>query len=196
MTAIGRVVAQALAGAHDAGVVHGSLQPADITFTPAGHPRLDGFRPSSDGPPAALLTDNGAVFAGGPRRGKVLLETELDRLGISAKHSTPNHPQTCGKVERLHQTLKRYLACQPAADSLAMLQLQLDAYRAYYNAERPHRALQGARGLAGRHRAADEEHGGRGRGDRRHAVAAAGRDASAGPDDPGVPITEIFWPLD
>jgi len=96
------------------------------------------------GPPAALLTDNGAVFAGGLRRGKVLLETELERLGIVAKHSTPNHPQTCGKVERLHQTLKRYLACQPAAGSLAMLQLQLDAYRAYYNAERPHRALRGA----------------------------------------------------
>ncbi|MGH2456119.1 MAG: IS481 family transposase [Candidatus Limnocylindria bacterium] len=99
---------------------------------------------ASYGPPAALLTDNGAVFTAGPRRGKVLLETELERLGIAAKHSTPNHPQTCGKVERLHQTLKRYLACQPAADSLAMLQLQLDAYRAYYNAERPHRALRGA----------------------------------------------------
>jgi transposase InsO family protein len=96
------------------------------------------------GPPAALLTDNGAVFAGGPRRGKVLLETELERLGIAAKHSTPNHPQTCGKVERLHQTLKRFLACQPPADSLVVLQLQLDAYRAYYNAERPHRALRGA----------------------------------------------------
>lgn len=96
------------------------------------------------GPPAALLTDNGAVFTGGPRRGKVLLETELERLGIVAKHSTPNHPQICGKIERWHQTLKRYLACQPPADSLAMLQLQLDAYRAYYNAERPHRALHGA----------------------------------------------------
>jgi transposase InsO family protein len=96
------------------------------------------------GAPAGLLTDNGAVFAGRPRGGKVLLESELERLGIVAKHSTPNHPQTCGKVERFHQTLKRYLARQPPADSLAMLQLQLDAYRAYYNAERPHRALRGA----------------------------------------------------
>ena len=99
---------------------------------------------TSYGPPAALLTDNGAVFAGGPRRGKVLLEIELERLGIVAKHSTPNHPQTCGKIERWHQTLKRNLACQPAADSLAILQLQLDAFRAYYNTERPHRALHGA----------------------------------------------------
>jgi transposase InsO family protein len=95
------------------------------------------------GLPAALLTDNGAVFNGGPRRGRVLLQTELDRLGILAKHSTPNHPQTCGKVERFHQTLKRWLARQPPAASLAVLQSQLDAYRRCYNAERPHRALGG-----------------------------------------------------
>ncbi len=55
------------------------------------------------GAPAALLTDNGAVFAGRPRGGKVRLETELERLGIVAKHSTPNHPQTCGKDVHLGQ---------------------------------------------------------------------------------------------
>jgi hypothetical protein len=38
----------------------------------------------------------------------------------------PNHPQTCGKVERFHQTLKRFLARQPPLRSLAELQLQLD----------------------------------------------------------------------
>jgi transposase InsO family protein len=96
------------------------------------------------GAPASLLTDNGAVFTGGPRRGRIRLETELERLGVVAKHSTPNHPQTCGKVERFHQTLKRYLAKQPPAPSLAILQLQLDTYRRYYNAERPHRALRGS----------------------------------------------------
>jgi transposase InsO family protein len=96
---------------------------------------------ATHGLPTALLTDNGAVFNGGPRRGRVLLQTELDRLGIRAKHSAPGHPQTCGKIERFHQTLKRYLARQPSAASLAVLQLQLDAYRAYYNTERPHRAL-------------------------------------------------------
>ncbi len=95
------------------------------------------------GPPAGLLTDNGAVFTGGPRRGRIRLETELERLGVVAKHSTPNHPQTCGKVERFHQTLKRYLAKQPPAETLEALQLQLDAFRGYYNAERPHRAVHG-----------------------------------------------------
>ncbi len=44
------------------------------------------------GVPAGLLTDNGAVFTGGPRRGRIRLETELERLGVVAKHSTPNHP--------------------------------------------------------------------------------------------------------
>jgi hypothetical protein len=48
---------------------------------------------------------------------------------------------TCGKVERFHQTLKRFLRKQPAAATLAQLQLQLDAFREYYNERRPHRAL-------------------------------------------------------
>jgi transposase InsO family protein len=65
------------------------------------------------GLPASLLSDNGAVFTGSYRGGKVLLEYELERLGVQFKNSRPYHPQTCGKVERLHQTLKRYLAKQP-----------------------------------------------------------------------------------
>jgi transposase InsO family protein len=67
------------------------------------------------GLPASLLTDNGAVFTGSYRGGKVLLQYELERLGVLFKNSRPYHPQTCGKVERLHQTLKRYLAKQPPA---------------------------------------------------------------------------------
>jgi transposase InsO family protein len=94
--------------------------------------------------PAALLTDNGAIFSGKSRKGKVLLESELERLGILGKHSTPYHPQTCGKVERFHQTLKRYLSKQTPATSLSVLQAQLDTFRPYYNQQRPHRALDGA----------------------------------------------------
>jgi transposase InsO family protein len=70
------------------------------------------------GLPASLLSDNGAVFTGSYRGGKVLFEYELERLGVEFKNSRPYHPQTLGKVERLHQTLKRYLAkaaaCQDA----------------------------------------------------------------------------------
>lgn len=95
------------------------------------------------GLPESLLTDNGAVFTANSRRGKVVLESELERLGVQAKHSTPYHPQTCGKVERFHQTLKRFLDRQPPACSVVVLQLQLDSFRAYYNQQRPHRALDG-----------------------------------------------------
>jgi transposase InsO family protein len=93
------------------------------------------------GAPASLLSDNGAVFTGSYRGGKVLLEYELERLGVQFKNSRPYHPQTCGKVERLHQTLKRYLAKQPPAETLAALQRQLDSFLHYYNHIRPHRAL-------------------------------------------------------
>jgi transposase InsO family protein len=50
------------------------------------------------GLPASVLSDNGAVFVGGYRRGKVLFEYELERLHIEFKNSRPYHPQTCGKV--------------------------------------------------------------------------------------------------
>jgi transposase InsO family protein len=95
------------------------------------------------GLPARFLSDNAAVFSGKSRRGRVALESELDRLGIQCVHSTPYHPQTCGKVERFHQTLKLFLARQAPAESLPHLQLQLDAFRTIYNQQRPHRALDG-----------------------------------------------------
>jgi transposase InsO family protein len=109
---------------------------------------VDVFRSAIDlhGAPASLLCDNGAVFKATPRGGKVLLQVEMERLGVVAKNSRPYHPQTCGKVERLHQTLKRCLARQGPAKTLAELQAQLDAFAHYYNAIRPHRALgEGAR---------------------------------------------------
>ncbi len=94
------------------------------------------------GYPAQMLSDNGAIFTGIPRRGgRVALELELISLGVRFRHSRPYHPQTCGKVERLHQTLKRWLVRQPRARTLRGLQAQLDRFRHYYNAIRPHRAL-------------------------------------------------------
>lgn len=99
------------------------------------------------GVPASVLTDNGLVyttrFAGG-RHGRGTrngFETELARLGVQQKNSSPNHPQTCGKIERFHQTLKKWLAKQPRARTLTELQAQLDTFRAHYNERRPHRAL-------------------------------------------------------
>jgi len=97
----------------------------------------------SYGYPAKFLTDNAAVFSGAPRKGRVVLESELDRLGIESKHSSPYHPQTCGKVERFHQTLKRFLQHQAPAESIPHLQLQLDTFCTYYNQQRPHRSVDG-----------------------------------------------------
>jgi transposase InsO family protein len=94
------------------------------------------------GIPAGVLSDNGAVFTAKQRGdGRVALEVELGLLGVKFSHSRPYHPQTCGKVERLHQTQKKWLAAQPAAATIAALQRQLDRFVDYYNTRRPHRAL-------------------------------------------------------
>lgn len=93
------------------------------------------------GTPASVLTDNGAIYTAAYRGGKVVMETLLEALGVTYKHSSPYHPQTCGKVERFHQTEKKFLAKQPGAADLAELQAQLDRFVAYYNQARPHRGI-------------------------------------------------------
>jgi transposase InsO family protein len=93
------------------------------------------------GYPEALLSDNGAIFTASSRGGVGAMESELLSLGIASKHSRPYHPQTCGKVERFHQTLKRYLARQDPALTKKQLQAQLERFVAYYNGSRPHRAV-------------------------------------------------------
>jgi transposase InsO family protein len=96
---------------------------------------------SRHGLPESLLSDNGAVYTAAPRHGRCAIESELIALGILYKHSRPYHPQTCGKVERFHQTLKKSLAAQRPAQTLSRLQAQIDRFIAYYNEQRPHRAL-------------------------------------------------------
>ncbi len=94
------------------------------------------------GIPARVLTDNAAVFTARPRgQGRVALEIELGKRRVRQDHSRPNHPQTCGKVERFQQTEKKWLAAQEPAGTLADLQRQLDRFGRHYNTVRPHRAL-------------------------------------------------------
>ena len=94
------------------------------------------------GLPASVLTDNGAVFTANYRgHGQTCLEKQCATLGIRLHHGRAYHPQTQGKVERFHQTEKRWLARQPPAADPAALQTQLDAFRVAYNHNRPHRAL-------------------------------------------------------
>lgn len=92
--------------------------------------------------PEGVLSDNGAAFRGWPgdsRSGG--LAAALETLGIHTSRSRPYHPQTCGKVERFHQTLQRWLTAQDPADSITELQTQLDTFTELYNTRRPHRAL-------------------------------------------------------
>jgi hypothetical protein len=104
---------------------------ANVFLTATGH----------YGMPASVLTDNGCIYTARYRGGKVVMETLLPALGITYKHSSPYHPQTCGKVERFHQTLKKFLTKQPATTTLDELQTLLDRFVHYYNERRPHRAL-------------------------------------------------------
>ena len=92
------------------------------------------------GLPASMLTDNGCIFTAQFRNGRCGFETELATLGIAIKHGKPYHPQTQGKIERFHQTLKRWLRKQDPATSIAELQGQVDVFVRYYNETRPHSA--------------------------------------------------------
>jgi transposase InsO family protein len=93
------------------------------------------------GLPASTLTDNGRVYTARFGGGKNAFEYLIAVLGITQKNGHPHHPQTQGKVERFHQTLKRWLDQQPPAATLHDLQTQLDRFRRLYNHQRPHREL-------------------------------------------------------
>lgn len=84
--------------------------------------------------PSRFQSDNARAF-------RDVLADALRPLGVAASHSRPYHPQTNGKVERFHQTLKKRLAQRPAAGTVAELQAELDDFRDLYNHRRPHRAL-------------------------------------------------------
>jgi transposase InsO family protein len=96
------------------------------------------------GLPARVMSDNGICFTGRFWDQTVDFERQLASMGIKHIPSSPGHPQTCGKIERSHQTTKRWLALRAPADTPEQLQAQLDEWLAYYNAERPHRSLAGA----------------------------------------------------
>jgi len=97
------------------------------------------------GIPASTLTDNGMVFTtrlAGGRGGRNALENQLRTWNVTQKNSRPNHPTTCGKVERFQQTMKKWLRRQPDQPAtLEQLQTLLDAFVDEYNHRRPHRSL-------------------------------------------------------
>ena len=93
------------------------------------------------GLPQWIITDNGSPWGDGPNTPYTPLGVWLMRLGIGLSHSRPYHPQTLGKDERFHRTLKAELLGGPLFDNLQRCQRAFDRWRLVYNCERPHQAL-------------------------------------------------------
>ncbi len=94
------------------------------------------------GLPWAMLMDNGKPW-GCPhgRLGWSKLAVWLIRLDIRVIHGRPRHPQTQGKEERFHRTLKTELLVGRAIEDLPEAQGLFDPWRRMYNCDRPHEAL-------------------------------------------------------
>ena len=94
------------------------------------------------GLPDAMLMDNGSPWATGHAAGRhTRLSAWLLRLGVRVLHGRPRHPQTQGKEERFHRTLKSEVLTWKRFADHAAAQSAFDAWRPVYNAERPHDAL-------------------------------------------------------
>jgi len=83
--------------------------------------------------PERLLRDNAPEFKAH--------NGQLAAMGITGRHSRPYHPQTCGKVERYQQTLKKYLDANGPYATISELQHATDSFRDYYNHHRRHRGI-------------------------------------------------------
>jgi transposase InsO family protein len=83
----------------------------------------------------------GCVFTGRLHGRVVDFERRIRSLGIVFINSGPYHPETLGKLERFHKTLKEWLADEGPPHDLAHLQQLLDRFRTHYNEERPHQGI-------------------------------------------------------
>lgn len=92
------------------------------------------------GLPKEMTMDNGSPWRGSQRH-LSKLTVWLMRLGIIVRHSTPNHPQTQGKLERFHRSLKEEVLKYHQFSSLENAQERFDEWRWTYNNKRPHEAI-------------------------------------------------------
>jgi transposase InsO family protein len=100
----------------------------------------DAFR--KYGLPERITCDNGPPWGTSGHGTLSRLEVWLMRLGIKVSHSRPYHPQTQGKDERFHRTLKRELLERFGFNSISACQSAFDGWRDQYNLLRPHEALE------------------------------------------------------
>ena len=116
---------------------------ARVAPSPTGEAVWSSFESaiSSYGLPRQVLSDNALCFTGRLHHVEVEFERRLERLGVKLIHSRPYHPETLGKLERFHRTLKEWMADFPLPSSVEELQSLIDVFRSHYNEERPHQAL-------------------------------------------------------
>ena len=93
------------------------------------------------GLPERINVDNGAPSGAGPEWRFTPLTVWLARLAIRVSHSRPRHPQTNGKTERFHRTLKADVIQGQVFADLGTCQKAFDRWRTIYNTERPHEAI-------------------------------------------------------
>jgi transposase InsO family protein len=93
------------------------------------------------GLPRQLLSDNGTYFTGRLLGFEADFERRLAEVGVELICAAPAHPETLGKLERFHRTLKEWLHDEGPASSLEQLQVLLDRFRKHYNDERPHQGI-------------------------------------------------------
>jgi len=93
------------------------------------------------GLPEAMITDNGAPWGNGPGSPFTPLGVWLMEQDIRIGHARPYHPQTMGKDERFHRSLKVEVLAGPAFADLAAASRALERWRTVYNTQRPHEAL-------------------------------------------------------
>jgi transposase InsO family protein len=93
------------------------------------------------GLPDAFFVDNGTPWGDASGQRWTRLGVWLLKLGIAVLHSRPYHPQSRGKNERFHRTLKAEVFALQGFRDLAAVQHALDRWRTIYNLDRPHQAL-------------------------------------------------------
>lgn len=93
------------------------------------------------GLPRQVLSDNHNTFTGRFFGFQVAFERLLASVGVKLINSAPAHPQTQGKIERFHRTLKEWIADEGGARDIAHLQRLLDRFARHYNTERPHQSI-------------------------------------------------------